>query len=338
MIGSSKTARFLAGGLALGAVWSVAAQSGPPVAPTAPPAEAQPEAKAAEPAPGWLEGLLYNPAERAKKGAAAAQAGAPRAAAEALDTALRLDPGSDRARYNAGTAHLQAASPEAAPLLEAAAKSADKEVASRAFYNLGNSRLAADDLKGAVEAYKDSLRRDPANADAKFNLELALRRLQEQQSQQKKDQQKQDQQQNQDQQKDKNQQGQGQQKQDQQQQDQQKDQQQQDQQGQQDQQKDQQKDGQGQDQQQQDQQQGDRDQQGQQGQQNPQDPQQRQGQSPPGQQGQKEGPLPQFKDLPDMDAQQAAAILEAIENLERSQRRQDAKKALKANVRGKKDW
>lgn len=268
-------------------------------------------------------GLLYNPAERSEKGRQALGASAPQAAAEALDTALNLDPQNEPARYNAGTAHLLAESEKAAPLLEAAARSENKALAAKAFYNLGNARLAAEDLPGAVEAYKNSLRRDPTSADAKFNLELALRRLQEQQKQNQQNQnsQNQDQQQKQEkQEQQQNQQGQDQQGQDQQQQE--------------EQQRDGQekKDGQQQEEQQQDGQKKEG-----QGQEDPQKQQPGQ-QGQRGQQGQKESPLPQFRDLKDMDAQQAAAILEAIENLERSQRRQDAKKAQKANVRGKKDW
>lgn len=281
----------------------------------APQQESAPAPKAE---PGWPLGLLYNPAERTREGAEALDAGAPAAASEALDAAMRLDPASEKARYNAGTAHLLASSEAAAPLLESATRSKDAALASRAYYNLGNSRLAGEDYKGAIEAYKDSLRRDPGSADAKFNLELALRRLQEQQQNQQKQQNQQNQdQQNQDQQ-DQQQQQKGQSQQDQQ------NQQQQEQQG------DQKKDGQEQQEKQQQQQQ--------QGQGEQKDEKEQQ-QQPPQQGGQgQQSPLPQFRDLPDMDAQQAAAILEAIENLERSQRRDDAKKALKANAGGKKDW
>ncbi len=275
---------------------------------------------------GWLESLLYNPVERTEEGAAALEASAPEAATEALDTALRLNPSSDKARYNAGTAHLLATDKDkAAPLLEAAALSADKALSARAFYNLGNSRLEGQDpdLKGAVEAYKESLRRDPASADAKFNLELALRRLQEQQKkdQQGQDQQKDQQKDQQDEQKKDGGQGQGQGDQQQEKNEQQnKD----PQQGQDD--KEKQGDNQNKDQQ------SGKDQEKQ-----PESKPEQQQQALPGQKGES-SPLPQFHDLPDMDAQQAAAILEAIENLERNQRRQDAKKALKANASGKKDW
>ena len=48
--------------------------------------------------------------------------------------------------------------------------------------------------------------------------------------------------------------------------------------------------------------------------------------------------LPQFHDLPDMTAEQAAAILRAVENLERQQRRERAEKASAAKPRVEIDW
>ena len=58
------------------------------------------------------------------------------------------------------------------------------------------------------------------------------------------------------------------------------------------------------------------------------------------QQGQPErsdSPLPEFEDQPDMTAEQAAAILEAVENLEREQRRQQAIEQMK-RAKGDRDW
>jgi tetratricopeptide (TPR) repeat protein len=49
-------------------------------------------------------------------------------------------------------------------------------------------------------------------------------------------------------------------------------------------------------------------------------------------------PLPGFEDQPDMTAEQAAAILEAVENLEREQRRRQAAERLKSSRRGDRDW
>ena len=66
---------------------------------------------------------------------------------------------------------------DAVPYLEKAAETASPELEPRVQYNLGNAKLAAGDASGAVEAYKQSLRLDPAREDAKWNLELALRQL-----------------------------------------------------------------------------------------------------------------------------------------------------------------
>ena len=146
----------------------------------------------------------------------------------------------------------------------------DQALRAEALYNKGTAELAAGDPAKAVEELRESLRLDPQQKDALFNLEVALQRLQQQQQQQQdqeqQDQEKQDQenqdQENQDQEnQDQNQQDQqDQQQQDQEQQDQeQQDQQQQDQQQQDQEQKDQeQKDQQQEDQQQDQQQQGDK--------------------------------------------------------------------------------
>jgi len=49
-------------------------------------------------------------------------------------------------------------------------------LSSRALQNMGNSLEAAGDRDGAVKAFAESLRRDPANEDARYNLEVLLRR------------------------------------------------------------------------------------------------------------------------------------------------------------------
>ncbi len=55
------------------------------------------------------------------------------------------------------------------------------------------------------------------------------------------------------------------------------------------------------------------------------------------QEQQQDSPLPDFEDQPDMTAEQAAAILEAVENLEREQRRKQAMEQLK-RAKGDRDW
>lgn len=86
----------------------------------------------------------------------------------------------------------------------------DDETRSQAYYNLGNSllklsrdsvQLAAEALQGSVESFKQSLRLNPDDMDAKYNLAYAQNLLDEQQQQQQQDQQDQkDQQEQQDQQ------------------------------------------------------------------------------------------------------------------------------------------
>lgn len=51
------------------------------------------------------------------------------------------------------------------------------ELASSAYLGLGNALFSAGDFKGAITAYKDALRANPDNDDARYNLELSWRRL-----------------------------------------------------------------------------------------------------------------------------------------------------------------
>ena len=51
------------------------------------------------------------------------------------------------------------------------------------FYNLGNAQFQLNDLEGAIGSYRDSLRLNPNDADAKHNLEIALQLLKKQQNQ-----------------------------------------------------------------------------------------------------------------------------------------------------------
>ncbi len=123
--------------------------------------------------------LSWNARERTAAGVKALAAKRAHDAIGDFDTALRLRPDQPLARYNAGTARLGVESRAAEPLLEQAAKAAPADLAPEAWYNLGNARLDAGDAKGAVQAYVESLRRRPDFAPAKYNLELALRRQEE---------------------------------------------------------------------------------------------------------------------------------------------------------------
>ncbi len=74
----------------------------------------------------------------------------------------------------------------------------DGKKKSASLYNLGNSLLMSDKVKESIDAYKRSLRLNPDNLEAKYNLAYAQDLLREQQQQQQQqDQQNQDQDKNQ---------------------------------------------------------------------------------------------------------------------------------------------
>ncbi|HSS79225.1 MAG TPA: VWA domain-containing protein [Thermoanaerobaculia bacterium] len=240
--------------------------------------------------PDWAERWLYNPRERVERSLAAQKQGKPREAVEPANTALRLAPDDPLVQYDAGTARLGAGrGRQAVAPLEKAAKAAGRELAPSAHYNLGGARLAAGDAAGAAEAFKQTLRLQPDNQDAKYNLELALREEQKQKMG-----------------------GQGSPK-------------------------------------------------GSRGNRSPnQDPSDQPGKGKPDpnpkpqngeqgkqpqQQGGKQqdqqgqgGQLPQFRNQPEMSAQEASSVLSAVENLERQQRRDQAARRAKQHAAKGKDW
>ncbi len=96
--------------------------------------------------------------------------------------ALRKVPGLPLARFNEGNALYR--SQEFQRAMEAfieAAEGADPEWRPSALYNLGNALIRQEQPGPAAEAYKQALRLDPADEDAKHNLELALQQLEQQQ-------------------------------------------------------------------------------------------------------------------------------------------------------------
>lgn len=242
--------------------------------------------------PAAVERWLHNPRERTARAHEALTDERVDDAAELFDAAGRIAPDDPLVRFNAGTGALLAGRDDAAGELQAATTLAPPKLAPRALYNLGNAQLSQGEAAAAVEAFKSSLRLDPGQLDAKHNLELALRAL-EQQS------------------------GRG-----------------------------------------EEQETPDADDQGEQessdspgGETPPDDsePSEDGADTPPEQRPQegdreqpgddpRDRPLPDFEQQEDMTAEQAAAILEAVENLEREQRRQEASERLKARRKGDRDW
>jgi Ca-activated chloride channel homolog len=104
-------------------------------------------------------------------------------AAAAFDRALAADSTPARA-YNSGNALYRLRRYEdAARRYRLAAES--KELRQRSLYNLGNALVRAaeeapghpEPLREAIRAYEEALRLDPADGAAKWNLELAVKRL-----------------------------------------------------------------------------------------------------------------------------------------------------------------
>ncbi|MDD8017375.1 MAG: tetratricopeptide repeat protein [Bacteroidota bacterium] len=73
---------------------------------------------------------------------------------------------------------------------QALSKTNDKTTQSQLYYNMGNSYLDAKQYQESINAYKNSLKLNPQDDDAKYNLSYAYKMLNQQQ-QQKKQQQKQ---------------------------------------------------------------------------------------------------------------------------------------------------
>lgn len=88
-----------------------------------------------------------------------------------------------RSRFNLGDALYRGGDLEAAAgqyRQAAAAADADPALAARAWANLGRVMLDQEQLDAACQALEEALVRDPALTEARHNLELALRRKQEQ--------------------------------------------------------------------------------------------------------------------------------------------------------------
>jgi Ca-activated chloride channel family protein len=94
--------------------------------------------------------------------------------------------------YNAANTHYrQAGYEQAQQEIEQAlvTEEGQEPLDQNSYYNLGNVFFQAEQYEAAIEAYKEALRLNPDDLQAKQNLELALRQLQQQQQEQQQDQQ-----------------------------------------------------------------------------------------------------------------------------------------------------
>jgi len=166
---------------ALAAAPALRAQAPPAPAPAAAPA----------PTPGTLKDrVLSRPPFTTARGEALA--GKKALEAKQLDEAVarfareaELAPKDPAGVYNLGTAlSLAGRGEEALAALRKAKGSSRGDLAADASFNSGNVLLSGRQWEAAAAAYRDALRARPGDADAAFNYELALRRLDEQKKKQ----------------------------------------------------------------------------------------------------------------------------------------------------------
>ena len=99
--------------------------------------------------------------------------------------ALVEAPGSPVIRFNDGSALYQGEDYEAAiQSFRAAVEGGDPELAASAWYNLANALYRQQAFEESIEAYKQALRANPGDFDAKHNLERAIQQLRQSQQQQ----------------------------------------------------------------------------------------------------------------------------------------------------------
>lgn len=117
-------------------------------------------------------------------------------ALEKYGQAMEMSPEMGEPSYNlANTLYRLDAFEEAGQFLAQTIQTASDQLAEHGFYNLGNSFFQQELMPEAVESYKDALRLDSQDMDAKYNLELAMvQQEQQQQQQEQQEQQEQDQQ------------------------------------------------------------------------------------------------------------------------------------------------
>ena len=145
--------------------------------------------------------VLLRPRRATEQGRGDYARGSHQQALEAFERAATARPQDPSVRFNvADGLYKNGRYDEAATLFKALGADAAQPLAGAARYNLGNSLFQKQDYKGAIQAYREALHAQPGDADTRRNLELALRKLKQQEEQKQRDQeqQKDDQKQDQD--------------------------------------------------------------------------------------------------------------------------------------------
>lgn len=125
-----------------------------------------------------------------RKGNQAFEENNPLEAEKSYRKSLEINPNNTTAQYNLGNAlYAQKRYEEAANEFQALTQHPDNQNIS---YNLGNSLLEQKKYAEAIAAYKQTLRKNPKDADARYNLAYAQSKLKEQEQEKKDKKQEQD--------------------------------------------------------------------------------------------------------------------------------------------------
>lgn len=119
-----------------------------------------------------------NPGERVSAGNDLYGRGDYLAALAAYQSAQVVAPDLPEPYFNAASALARLGQLErAVEALQMALEQGEPTLAARAYYNLGNVYFEMSNFPEAVRAYQQALLLNPDDADARYNLELALRRV-----------------------------------------------------------------------------------------------------------------------------------------------------------------
>lgn len=92
---------------------------------------------------------------------------------------LEKEPQNFTSKFNLGDAYFKQERYDEAisTFKEVMSQTDDKNLQAKIWYNIGNSLLKSQKIKGSIEAYKNSLKLNPNDAEAKYNLSYALKML-----------------------------------------------------------------------------------------------------------------------------------------------------------------
>jgi Ca-activated chloride channel family protein len=125
-----------------------------------------------------LASCEVNPAERNNAGNSLYEQERYVDAVNAYQAAQVVAPDAPESYYNAASALANTGRlGSAVEALEQALKTADEELTTKAYYNLGNVYFDMAQYDKAIESYRKVLLRRPDDEDARYNYELALSRL-----------------------------------------------------------------------------------------------------------------------------------------------------------------